>query len=185
MSMSATDYILTNDPQLQARVRSRYAKEIHALSALGFRPLGVTIEQLGPWSVILKFPMFFLMIVNREVLAFRSPLRLAAGNQLLFHTDPPAIALPMGMGTKIYTDFTDRTILISCTFPSYAVPRPGSSIAKIITSKGIDEAWHLHKQRVVEFQGEGKTAVVHSSFDDYVDMSRREEDLSQYSPPRL
>jgi hypothetical protein len=183
--MPATDYLLTTDPELLARIRSRYAKEIHALSALGFRTLGFTIEQLGPGSVILKFPMFILMLVNREVVAVRSPLRLAAGNLLLLHPDPPALALPMGMGTKIYTDFTDRTILISCTFSSYAVPRPGSSIAKIITSKGIDEAWRLHQQRVLELQSEGKAVVAHTSFDDYVDMSRREEDLSQYSPPGL
>jgi hypothetical protein len=45
---------------------------------------------------------------------------------------------------------------------------------------GIDEVWRLHKQRVLELEGNGKAAVPHSSFQSYVSMSRREEDMSQY-----
>ena len=178
--MTPTDYILLTDPQVASRVRARYSNDIKTLSALGFRQLGFYMEQLGPFSAALQLPMLLLMLTKREVLVLPPPLRLAAGFILLYQTDPPAIAVPMGMGVKIYTDFMDQTILISCTFSSYAVPRPGSLITKLTSPDGIDDVWRLHKQHVLELEGNGKVAVPHSSFQSYVNMSRREEDLSQY-----
>jgi len=178
--MTPTDYILLTDPKVAGRVRARYSNDVTSLSALGFRQLGFYMEQLGPFSAALQLPMLLIMLAKREVLVLPSPLRLAAGFILLYQIDPPAIAVPMGMGVKIYTDFMDQTILISCTFSSYAVPRPGSMITKLTSAAGIDEVWRLHKQRVLELEGSGKAAVSHSSFQSYVNMSRREEDLSQY-----
>jgi hypothetical protein len=178
--MTPTEYILLTDPQVANRVRARYADEFKSLSALGFRQLCFYMEQLGPFSAALQLPMLLLMLTKREVLILPPPLRLAAGFIILYQTDPPAIAVPMGMGVKIYTDFMDQTLLISCTFSSYAVPRPGSLITKQMSPDGIDEVWRLHRQRVLELEGNGKAAVPHSSFQSYVSMSRREEDLSQY-----
>ena len=178
--MPPTDYILLTDPHVTTRIRARYSNDVKSLSALGFCQLCFYLEQLGPYSAALQLPMLFLMLAKREVLVLPSPLRLAAGFILLCQTEPPALALPMGIGVKIYTDFMDRTLLISCTFSSYAVPRPGSLITKLTTPDGIDEAWRLHKQRVLQLEGNGKSAVPHPSFESYVEMSRREEDLSQY-----
>ena len=178
--MTPTEYILLTDPQVANRVRARYTDDLRSLSALGFRQLCFYMEQLGPFSAALQLPMLLLMLAKREVLILPPPLRLAAGFIILYQTEPHAIAVPMGMGVKIYTDFMDQTLLISCTFSSYAVPRPGSLITKQTSPDGIAEVWRLHKQRVIDLKGNGKAAVPHSSFQTYVSMSRREEDLSQY-----
>lgn len=178
--MGPTDYIRLTDPRLTSRIRARYSNDVKSLAALGFQPLSCYVEQLGPFSAALQLPMLLLMLAKREVLVFPPPLRLAAGFILLHHTDPQAIAVPLGLGVKIYTDFIDQTFLISCTFSSSALPRPGSPMTKLTSAHGINEAWRLHKQQVLELEGNGKAVVAHPSFETYVSMSRREEDLSQY-----
>ena len=178
--MTHTEYVLLTDSRLQSRIRGRYAADMEALAALGFRQLCFYVEQLGPLSAILQLPMLVLMLARREVLVFRPPLRLAAGFLLLHHTDPPAIALPMGMGVKLYTGFADQTILISYTFSSHALPRPGSQIIKVMTSGGLNEAWRLHRDRIRELETGGKSPITRVSFESYIALSRKEEDMSQY-----
>jgi hypothetical protein len=117
-----------DDPGLQSRVRSRYAKDIEALARLGFRTLCSCVEQLGPYSAILRLPMMLLMLSFREVLLIRPPLRVAAASLLMTHPDPPTVALPMGMGVKFYSGFSDGSVLVTTSFQSYAVPRPASPI---------------------------------------------------------
>lgn len=180
--MSA-EYILTNDPRIQSRVQARYSKDVEALTALGFRKLCFYVEQLGPLSAVLQLPMLLLMLAHREVITVQSPLRIAAGFILLYHTDPPAIALPMGMGVKIYSDFSDRTILVSCTFSNQIIPKPDSLVIRISTSKGPAETWGIHTDQVRGMERSGKVAVPQVSFNSYVDISRREEDTSQYFSP--
>jgi hypothetical protein len=89
-----------DDPGLQSRVRSRYAEDIEALARLGFRTLCCCVEQLGPYTAILRLPMMLMMLSFREVLLIRPPLRVAVGSLLMTHPDPPTVALPMGMGVK-------------------------------------------------------------------------------------
>ena len=115
------EYILTTDPQNHSRIRARYSGDFEALTKLGFHQLCYYIEQLRPFSAVFQLPMLLLMLAHREVLIIQSPLRISSGFLLLYHIDPPTIALPMGMGIKLYTDFADRSILISYTFPSPAV----------------------------------------------------------------
>ena len=178
--MPPTEYTLLTDPRQQSRIRGRYSADMEALAALGFRQLCFYVEQLGSFSAVVQLPMLVLMLARREVLVLRPPLRLAAGLLLLHHTDPPAIALPMGMGVKPSTGFADPTILITCTFSSHALPRPGSQIMKIVTSEGIHEAWRLHRDRVWELERGGKSPIPQVSFESYVALSRIEEDMSQY-----
>jgi hypothetical protein len=176
----STEYFLATDPQIHSRIRPRYSRGIEALTSLGFRQLCYYIEQLRPFSAVFQLPMLLLMLGHREVLIIQSPLRISLGFILMYHTAPPTIALPMGLGTKLYTDFADRSMLISYTFPSPAVSQPSLLIRRIATTKGLNEAWRLHQTQVRDLEEMGKMVHPQTSFNSYVDMSRREEGTFQY-----
>ncbi len=178
----STEYILATDPQIHSRIRARYSRDIEALTRLGFRQLCYYIEQLRPFSAVFQLPMLLLMLGHREVLIIQSPLRVSLGFILMYHTDPPTIALPMGLGIKLYTEFADRSMLVSYTFQSPAVSHPSPFIRRIATTKGLDEAWRLHQNQVRDLEGMGKMVNPQTSFNSYVDMSRREEGTLQYFP---
>ena len=182
MKMTHTEYILATDPQVHSRIRARYSRDIDALTKLGFRHLCYYMEQLGPFSVVFQLPMLLIMLAHREVLIVQSPLRISMGFILMYHTDAPTIALPMGLGTKLYTDFADRSMLITYTFQSPAVSQPSPFIRRIATTKGLDGAWRLHQAQIRDLEGMGRMVHSQTSFNSYVDMSRREEGTFQYFP---
>jgi hypothetical protein len=173
--MISPEYVPATDPDIHVRIHARYARDVESLTKLGFRHLCYYLEQLGPFSAVFQLPMLLLMLAHREVVTIESPLRISPGFILLYHTDPPTIALPMGMGIKLYTEFTDRSILITCTFTNAAVPNPSLHIRRIATTKGIDEAWRLHQSNLRDIESTGRVVVPQVSFNSYVDMSRREE----------
>jgi hypothetical protein len=168
------------DPELQSRIRARYQREFAALEALGFRQQVSCLEVLGPYSALTDFLLLLLMFSHREVLAFPRPLRLAVGVALLSHASPSSVAICMGLGVKFYTDFSDRSLLISPTFESHAIPGPNSPIFKNPPCPDLAEAWAGHQRRAAELQALGKTIHKFGSFADYVEIFNREEDLSQY-----
>src|SRR5262245_39226065 len=100
------------DPAIHERVRRRFRRESDALAANGFRELCFYNEQLGPWSAIAYSPVLLTMRWQREVVRVRGRLEAIATFLLMSHGDPPTIALPFGLGVKLYTRFTDGTILI-------------------------------------------------------------------------
>jgi len=177
---SMAEYTEITDLERQSRVRSRYTREMASLQALGFRHLAFCIEALGPFSAILQLPALLLMLRKKEVLVFPSPLRLAVANVLLVHGQPSSVALCMGMGVKIYTRFSDHSLLISSTFRSHAVPGPASPIIRNPPSQTPEEAWICHKKSVLEIESLGKSVAHSGSLGDYIELSQREEDLSQY-----
>jgi hypothetical protein len=174
--MMSPEYILVTDSDFHSRIRARYTHDIESLTKLGFRHLCYYMEQLKPFSAVFQLPILLLMFLHREVLTIQSPLRIAPGFILLYHTDPPTIALPMGMGIKLYTGFTERSILITCSFSNAGVPSPSPYIRRIETTKGLDEAWRLHQSNVLDMESYGKVLVPQVFFNTYVDMSRREEE---------
>jgi hypothetical protein len=175
-----TEYQQITDLALDARIRARYQGDIAALEALGFRYLAGCLEIQGPFSAILQLPVLLLTLPKREILVFRSPLRMGIANALLYHHDPPAIVLCMGMGIKFYSRFSSGVLLITSTFQSYAVPRAGSNILKLNPSADIAQAWTAHGEAVRNLEhGKGPARNL-ARFEDYVELSRQEEDLSQY-----
>ena len=174
------EHTLSNDSHLQSRVRDRYAAEIASLQQHGFQVLGCSLETEGRFSAILQLPMLLFMLPNREVLTFPHPLRLGVAVPLLRHPDPSTIALCMGKGVKLYTRFTDGTILISCTFQSHAVPRPTSKIIKLFPSAVLETAWPAHRESVLKLESQGRQVDPTSTYDEFLKLSQREEDPSQY-----
>jgi hypothetical protein len=175
-----TEHTEITDLKLQARVRARYDREITSLQALGFRHPTYCLETLAPYSAILQLPVLLLMLPKKEVMVFPRPFRLAVANVLLIHSDPPSLVLCMGMGVKIYTRFSDQYILISSTFRSHLVPGPKSRIVRNLPSPTPEEGWTSHRKRVLEIEALGKAVANSSSFADYLELSKQEEDLSQY-----
>jgi hypothetical protein len=174
------EYTPIFDPQLQERVRTRYSSDIYSLKNLGFRMLGYCLESLGPFSAIWQSPILLLAWPKKEIIVFRSPLRLGVATPILTHTDPPSLALCMGLGVKIYASFSDGTLLISSNFQSLAVPRVESRIVKPLAFSTIDGAWLAHTNQVAKIQTGGATIRPIHTFDDYVAISKVEEDRSQY-----
>jgi hypothetical protein len=174
------EYTQITDSDLQLRVRARYERETASLQRLGFRHLADCLEALGPFSAVYQLPVLLLTLPKKEVLVFPRPLRLAVACALLDHFEPPTIALCMGMGVKLYTAFTDGTLLISSTFRSQAVPGPLSAIVKSPPAPTVELACSNHQERIREMEGQGRVVERSTSFNDYVAMSRREEDRSQY-----
>lgn len=177
----ATSYTPIYDASLQQRVRSRYQLEIAELETRGFRRWDYCLESLGPYSAIYKVAVLALAYVNKEVLVFPPPLQLAVATPILAHEDdPPTMAMCMGLGIKFYSLFADGTLLISPTFQSHAVPREGSRIIKPIPFSTIEGTWRSHRAQAAKIESHGVIARAIHSFSDYVEMSRIEEDSSQY-----
>jgi hypothetical protein len=173
-------YSQITDPDLQMKVRARYDRETASLRGLEFHHLAYCLEALGPLSAVYQLPVLLLTLPKKEVLAFPSPLRLAVACALLAHTEPPTIALCMGMGVKLYSAFTDGTILISATFRSQAVPDLLSPIIKSPPARNVEDAWAVHQGHVSALEGQGRVVSRAISFNDYVSISRLEENGSQY-----
>ncbi len=165
-----------SDPNLQLRVQKRYERDILTLRQLGFHMLGYLLETQSPFSVLLQLPM----LLNGEVLAFPPSLRLAVATVLLQHPEPSTVALCMGKGVKLYTHFTNETILISSTFYSYAVPRPGSRIMKPLAPAPVEKLWPAHIAYVRRLEAEGRPILPTRTFHEFVELSKPEDDLSQY-----
>ncbi len=174
------DHAPITDPELQARVRQRYESEMASLQGLGFRVLGFALEREGPFSAILQLPALFLMLVNHEFLTLPAPLRIGVATPLLIRSDPSTVALCMGKGLKLYTRFSDGTILISSTFYSFAVPKPTSKIIKPPPSPTIEAAWRSHQEQVGQLGSGARQVQPITTYAGFVELSRLEEDLSQY-----
>jgi hypothetical protein len=163
-------YVHQQDPSIQSRVRQRYSRECRALAAHGFEELCFYSEQLGNYSALLYFPLTLLMRFKGEVLGGHGRFDAGGSYVLMCHAHPRTIALPLGLGLKLYTGFTDGTVLISANFAS-CLQTSGSPVVKHAAQLPLDEAWSLHQQRVAEMEGHGKQALQALDFDRYVDAS--------------
>jgi hypothetical protein len=173
-------YSEVTEPDFQARIRARYGADIQSLSALGFDPLCYYREQLGALSALFQIPALLQMLLKKEVIVVEGPLRLGVACALLAHTTPATIAVPMARGIKLYSDFTEGSLLVSCTFISHRASHPGSRIMQITSQAGIEDLWRLHQERIRQLQSEGKILQTRVSFEHYVQMSQNEDRSTQY-----
>jgi hypothetical protein len=84
------------------------------------------------------------------------------------------------LGVKIYTRFSDNSLLISTSYPSRAVAAPSSGITKNFVSRIPAEVWLSHKKQVLDMEAQGKTITHSGSLSDFIDFCDRQNDLSQY-----
>lgn len=181
--MPLATYIRDVPEATQRRVRARYADDLRRLSALGF-------EESIFYSEVLKakpfhFAMLALMLLRREVLFRHEGLRMGASYLLMQHHSPFTVALPMGMGVKLYTPFTDGSLLIATTFPSEAIPADGRGVEKHVGDIPLETAWNDHRTRVTEAIERGRTTRSVTIFDEFVALSEQEEAVLAERFPHL
>ena len=176
--MRSPAYVEQHDPKIQSRVRRRYARECSELAAQGFEELCFYSEQLGRYTSLLYFPMTLLMLYKGEVLGGHGRFDVGGSYMLMYHRHPSTIALPLGLGVKLYTGFTDGTLFVSASFDSYLQPSR-DTVVKHSSKLPVEEAWRQHQQRVAEAEAQGKQVRPASDFQRYVEMSRQEDAASR------
>lgn len=174
-------YSQTTNHRIQSRLNKRYRAEITALKDLGFHHLAYCIEDHGPYSALAQYRIIPLALRHGEYLMIKWPFRLASANILMTCAAPPSIALCMGMGIKIYTGFSEGTVVISSTFFSPMIPREGAKIIRLPHQLSLQETWSAHKAEVMKKSHEKEFLTDLMTFGDYVLMSGIEEDPSQYA----
>ena len=174
-------YVQQHNRKIQSRVRRRYSREHGALAARGFEELCFYSERLGTLSAIRYLPMTLLMLANREVLGGHGRFDAGGSYVLMRHQHPATIALPLGLGIKLYTGFTNGAVLISANFESALQPA-GDLIIKHSEKLPFEETWALHQRRVEEIENCGGQVVRSLDFDRYVEMSRKEDGASTCWP---
>jgi hypothetical protein len=158
------------------------SRECDALAAQGFEELCVYSEELGAYSALLYLPMTLVMLFKREVLGGHGRFDAGGSYMLLRHRHPGTIALPLGLGVKLYTRFADGTLLVSASFASCLRPA-GDRVVKHASNVPLDEAWALHQRRVAEVERRGGQVLPALDFDGFVAMSRQEDGASRCRPP--
>ncbi len=171
------DYELATDFDIIDQVRARYATELAALKRLGFRELCFYSEIIIPFSAILFLPSLLMMCRRREVLSIRRPLRISASYPLLVSPAHATTALVLGLGVKFYTLFADSSGLITANFNSVSGQDLDGTFVKYATPGSIEQIWQQHSERLTELQALGRQLRVTATFEDYVALSRREEEM--------
>jgi hypothetical protein len=175
VAMPPISYIEEWNPYVHQRVRARFRRDIDSLSSLGFRELALYGEQFGLFSTILSVPISLLMVLKREVMRVDRGLRVNASFILMCNDDPTTVALPLALGVKLYTGFTDGTVLLSTNFPSGAVSNQAVSVVKPSSKVATADAWVTHQRHARELEAQGKRIHRSVGFDYYVELSRQEE----------
>jgi hypothetical protein len=171
----SVDYIQEWSPDLHAKVRVRFGRDLEALTGLGFRELSFYSEQFGLFSSFIGLPMSLAMLMKREVMRLESGLQVRASFVLMSHANPATVALPLALGIKLYTRFTDHTLLISTNFHSCPISQQGSDVIKHSSKRTIGDMWTHHQLQIRELVAGGKAVRSSVGFDDYVEASHEEE----------
>lgn len=170
------DYRQDNLPELMNQARVRFKDEMDRLRRLGFMEFCCYTELMPKYSALTHLPILFMAKLNRELIGIEPPLRLAMSQPLLVHRAHGTYALVFGMGIKFYTMFTDETGLVTTSFPSQPIQNMILKIYKIVAPGSIEDAWRAHLDETGKYLQDGKSVDESIRFENYVSISRREED---------
>jgi hypothetical protein len=168
------------DPAMQERLRLRYRTEIAQLQALDFREFCWYSETVRPFSAVIYLIPLLAMVLKREVVRIRSPLRVVSFHPLLVHREQAVYAHIFGLGVKFYTRFEDTTGLVTANFESHLVPKGPSPLEKSGADMRIAEAWALHQEGMARAEAEGKAVDRSVRFEAYVEVARWEDELAPF-----
>ena len=169
------EYTKIYDQKIQTQLKARYTAEISDLQSIGFRHLAYCLEDHGPYSAFRHSLAALLMTFKREHFRIKWPFRMTLANVLMAADDPPAIALCLGMGVKLYSIFEDGSMFITVNFQTFAAPNLGTRITRLEAPGPIEQAWAVHKAAVLHQAEQIDFLSPAMRFGDYVMISGFEE----------
>lgn len=175
LAMPQVAYDAEIDPRVQSKVRARFGRVTRELADLGFRELCFYHERFKLFSQLLSLPTFLLMWAYREVVRFHTGSEGKASFILMRHDEPATVAAPLRLGLKLYTGFTDGTLLISTSWLSCALAREGSGVIKDTGKRTVAETWAHHQHRVRGMELAGKEVTPSNDLEQYLEWSKLED----------
>lgn len=173
-----TSYQLAYDQDIADELRKRLASEIAILEDEGFGPFSLHQEITSPFSVLIFFPAFLLMIGGRELIRIHFPLRITSFH-LIYTSQPRATyAYIYGLGCKFYTNFTDGTWLVSNTNLEIK-DKTVIAFKHDPESNSTRQIWKRHREKISELEAQGKRLNDYLSFDTWVKVDQQLDKASQ------
>jgi hypothetical protein len=173
-----TDYEQVAQGKVQDRIRNRYKSDIDTLKRVGFEELCFCSEVTRSLGCILFFPLLLLMLIKGEVVKVKRAWVLALQYPLLVSREHATFAIVYGWGIKFYTNFTDGTALISANSKlASSVTADEEKYYKYKCPRDTETAWNFHRDKVNRFRSAGRQTRDTLCFEDYVEISMREEEL--------
>jgi hypothetical protein len=169
------EYRQDNNPELMGETRKRFVDEIGQLRSFGFAEYCCYTELLPKYSAITNLLTYLLAKLNHEIIRIELPLRIAMSQPILVHREQGAYALVFGLGVKFYTLFTDGTGLITANFPSQPIQDMQLKLYKFAEARSIADGWQAHLTEIASLQKMGRQVDERIDFENYVLISRREE----------
>ena len=164
-------YKQSYDKSISDELKKRFRKEVQVLEKEGFRFFGMHQEILWPFSVILFFPVYVMMVFN-DYVRVETPLRITSYHLMYLSKDDATIAYVYGMGCKFYTKFVDGTWLVSNTVQNLRDEKVVilKREAEAITT---EEIWKKHHTKVQEYQAKGMQLVTRVTFENWLELESR------------
>jgi hypothetical protein len=181
----AIQYQFVTDKEINDKVRMRRQIAIRELKSLGFEEMyfhAEIIPMLGIWHGLSGL-IGTLIALTREESKLQKNLSVHLYHPVLASRKDAAYAFPFGMGVKFYTSFTDQTCIISANYQSNPIKDDARKLYKFARPCSIKEAWMQHKTWTEKLVSEGKQANDIFSFNDYVNLAKREDE--QMLKPKL
>jgi hypothetical protein len=165
------------EKDIQDRVRSKYRVSIAELKALNFEELCFFRETVRGFGLAngLTGPLSVLAALPKEVAKIGKDLSVSLFMPLLVSREYDTYVAPFGLGTKFYTSFRDGTCLITANFASQAITDDEAKLYKFAQPCSIAAAWKYHRTQVDKLTASGKQRNYHLSFDNFVELTSRED----------
>jgi len=175
--MPSLTYQQTTEKDIEDRIRKRFRAELAALEKMGFSVLCFCEELSFPYGLFVYLVALPLMLVRRQVLKIKSPLRVALYDPVLISKEHATYASLSGLGVTFQTNFTDGTLLVS-KHTGLHVPDLTDEKIKYYhypSAANMESAWSSHQARLNELTLAGKQIKESLSFEDYLETSQRGE----------
>ena len=175
--MPSLTYQQTTEKDIEDRIRKRFRVEMAALEKMGFSVLCFCEELSFPYGLFVYLVALPLMLIRRQVLKIKSPLRVALYDPVFTSKEQATYASLSGLGVTFQTNFVDGTLLIS--------KHSHLNIPDLVDEKvryyhypaaaSMESAWSSHQAKLNELILEGKRLKESLSFEDYLETSKRGE----------
>jgi hypothetical protein len=165
-------YQQSYEMSISDELKNRFRCEVNLLEQEGFSFCGMHHETIWPFSVIIFFPVY-LMMVFKEYVRIEPPLRISSYHLMYLLKDSATFAYIYGLGCKFYTKFTDGTWLVSNTMQSLRDKNVVVLKRDPESEMPTEKVWQLHQMKIQECQAKGMQLAARVTFSDWVEIESR------------